>query len=257
MVDGVAHLPQVVAQFAFLLTLHLEPRNRHRRARQDGENRHRDDQLHERKARFASCTRRSQIPPHTHPSTTAGQGVICMIARDPVAGSGCCVLFRTTGRVITTAASPAAFAWKVITHTAPVPVTPCVPGGRDAEMATLPLPSSRCTSATACPSCPRKFTPLPGESPRSTLIRLSFVSSYCTCIGTEKTSVPPERFTATWNVDPTFCWLISGVSCSFTGPAFASCCMLVTAVVAAAVALAGAGAPAGGATVKTPGFWPV
>src|ERR1019366_6315851 len=44
-VDGVAHLPQVAAEFALLCALHLEFRNRQRRAGQDADNRHRDNQF--------------------------------------------------------------------------------------------------------------------------------------------------------------------------------------------------------------------
>ena len=81
------------------------------------------------------------------------------MAREPVAVIACCALLRTTGRVITTAAWPSSLRLEGQYAHRPCSADARVPGGRDAEIATLPSPSSRCTSATAWPSLPSKFVP--------------------------------------------------------------------------------------------------
>src|SRR5882757_10950122 len=70
-------------------------------------------------------------------------------------GSACCLLSRAVALVTLTMLSPADFAWNVRTQSCPDPFTPATPGGREAEMATPPAPSSRWTSATVWPSWPR------------------------------------------------------------------------------------------------------
>src|ERR1700758_3316701 len=91
--------------------------------------------------------------------------------------------------------SPAAFVWKLSTQTTPAPLTPAEPGGRDALILTPPWPSSRCTSATACPSRPRK-------SPSPTFTSASFAGSKCTSNRTDATSLAPVITIGTWKVVP-------------------------------------------------------
>ena len=51
-------------------------------------------------------------------------------------------------------ACPGDFAWKVSVNTCPSPEMPLLPGGREAVNCKIPtMLSSRCTSATAWPSC--------------------------------------------------------------------------------------------------------
>src|SRR6185437_3605909 len=68
----------------------------------------------------------------------------------------CWAVLTIPARVMASTLDPALLAWNVRTQTTPEPLKPAAPGGRDATIVTLPAPSSRCTSATACPSWARK-----------------------------------------------------------------------------------------------------
>src|SRR5229473_5537409 len=94
--------------------------------------------------------------------------------------------------------------------TAPCPDTPPAPGGRVAVICNVPVvSSSRCTSATACPSCDRK-------PPLETFTTCNSAGSYVICTGTEYTFCPPLKRTFTVNVDPLGCEMLGG---SNTNPA--------------------------------------
>ncbi len=54
-VDGVAHLPQVVAQFSFFLPLGLKAGQRNDGRRKNGKDRNRDDQLDQGQPRLVVC----------------------------------------------------------------------------------------------------------------------------------------------------------------------------------------------------------
>jgi hypothetical protein len=55
LVDGVAHLPQVVAQLSFFLPLGLKAGQRNDRGRKNGKDRNRDDQLDQGQPRLGGC----------------------------------------------------------------------------------------------------------------------------------------------------------------------------------------------------------
>ena len=80
-----------------------------------------------------------------------------MAACAPLIAIGCIAGSRAPPRVMVRADWPGPFAMNVSVTTAPCPETPPAPGGRVAVICSVPVAgSSRCTNATACPSCDRK-----------------------------------------------------------------------------------------------------
>src|SRR5437763_15449250 len=116
--------------------------------------------------------------------------------------------------------------------TAPWPETPPAPGGRAAVTCKVPVEgSSRCTRATACPSCDR-------NPPLETLTTCNWLTSYVSCKGTEYIFCPPETMTFTVNVAPFAC-VVAGGSNRNAPP-------VPDAWSAGGCVVAGAGATAGG-----------